>query len=195
MFLLRLMHITPKEPKKEFEKKNNLKNTTPNNFEEKEKSFNFKSETIDQIKNITQEKKIKPDTQTDVKGEEKIFIKSFDQLYKICTEKKEIKLKYELEKNVNLVRFEKNRIEISFNDQLDKNFVKDLSLRLFEWTNQRWIITFSKEKGEASIKDKEKNKKIELFENVKKTELYKNFLKKFPDANLIDANLKKEEEN
>ena len=195
MFLLRLMHVSLKEPKKEVEKKNNLKNTAPNNFEEKEKSFNFKSETIDQIKNITQEKKNKPDTQTDVKGEEKIFIKSFDQLYKICSEKKEIKLKYELEKNVNLVRFEKNRIEISFNDQLDKNFVKDLSLRLFEWTNQRWIITFSKEKGQASIKDKEKNKKIELFENVKKTELYKNFLKKFPDANLIDANLKKEEEN
>ena len=96
---------------------------------------------------------------------------------------------------MNLVRFEKNRIEISFNDQLDKNFVKDLSLRLFEWTKERWIITFSKEKGQSSIKDKEKNKKIELFENVKKTELYKNFLKKFPDANLIDANLKKEEKN
>ena len=106
--------------------------------------------------------------------------------------KKEIKLKYELEKNVNLVRFEKNRIEISFNDQLDKNFVKDLSLKLFEWTNERWIITFSKEKGKASIKDEEKNKKKELIENTKKTELYKDFLNKFPDANLIDVNLKEE---
>ena len=38
-----------------------------------------------------------------------------------------MKLKYELEKNINLVGFEKNRIEISFNDNLDKNFVKDLS--------------------------------------------------------------------
>ena len=65
----------------------------------------------------------------------------------VCNEKKEIKLKYELEKNVNLVRFERNRIEISFNDNLDKNFVKDLSLKLFEWTNERWIITFSKLKG------------------------------------------------
>ena len=73
--------------------------------------------------------------------------------------KKEIKLKYELEKNVNLVSFEKNRIEISFNDNLDKNFVKDLSLKLFEWTNERWIITFSKTKGEISIKEKEKIKK------------------------------------
>ena len=49
----------------------------------------------------------------------------------ICGQKKEIKLKYELEKNVNLVSFEKNRIEISFNDNLDKNFVKDLSAKTF----------------------------------------------------------------
>ena len=76
-----------------------------------------------------------------------------------CTQNKEIKLKYELEKNVNLVSFEKNRIEISFNDKLDKNFVKDLSLKLFEWTNKRWIITFSKIKGDISIKEKEIQKK------------------------------------
>ena len=34
---------------------------------------------------------------------------------KICNDKKEIKLKYELENNVNLVKFENLRIEISFN--------------------------------------------------------------------------------
>ena len=49
---------------------------------------------------------------------------------------------------------------ISFNDRLEKNFVKDLSLKLFEWTNQRWIITLSKEKGDISIKEKQKNKKV-----------------------------------
>ena len=38
-----------------------------------------------------------------------------------------MKLKYELEKNVNLVKFDKGRIEISFNDDLDKSFVKNLS--------------------------------------------------------------------
>ena len=40
---------------------------------------------------------------------------------------KEIKMKYELEKNVNLVKFEKNIIEISFNENLDKNFVKEIA--------------------------------------------------------------------
>ena len=57
-------------------------------------------------------------------------------LLEICSLKKEIKLKYELEKNVNLVSFEKQRIEISFNEDLNKDFIKDLSLKLYEWTNE-----------------------------------------------------------
>ena len=105
-----------------------------------------------------------------------------------------MKLKYELEKNVNLVSFEKNRIEISFNDNLDKNFVKDLSIKLFEWTNQRWIISLSKTKGEISIKEKEKNKKLALVEKAKSTNLYKNVIEKFPDANLIDVISKEKNE-
>ena len=92
-----------------------------------------------------------------------------------------------MEKNVNLVSFEKNRIEISFNDNLDKNFVKDISTKLFEWTGQRWIITLSKTKGEMSIKDKEKNKKNELIKKVKNEKLYKKVLEQFPDASLIDV--------
>ena len=152
------------------------------------------NEVIDQIKNVTQEKKIKSEIQTDVKAQNKISINSFGELVNYCLEKKEIKLKYELEKNVNLVSFEKNRIEISFNENLDKNFIKDLSLKLFEWTDQRWIITLSKLKGEISIKEKEKLKKIELLEKAKKSELYKNVLAKFPDANLIDAISKKQKE-
>ena len=79
------------------------------------------------------------------------------------------------------------------NDDLDKNFVKDLSLKLFEWTGQRWIISFSKIKGELSIKDKEKNNKIEHLNKAKQTSLFKAMINKFPDANLIDVTMLKKE--
>ena len=159
----------------------------------KEKSItsNLKTETINQIKNIFQEKKLKPEIQKETKVQGKISLNSFNELIEICSEKKEIKLKYELEKNVNLVSFEKYRIEISFNDNLDKNFVKDLSLKLFEWTGQRWIISFSKMKGEISIKEKEKNQKDQLFKEVENSELYKRVFDKFSDVNLIDVTTKK----
>ncbi len=185
MFLMRLMYLHSQNIHKDPLKKESFKNLTEENFEIK-KEHDLKADTINQIKNVTQEKKVKVENQAEIKAENELLIKSFEKLLNVCNDKKEMKLKYELEKNVNLVSFEKNRIEISFNDNLDKNFVKELSLKLFEWTGQRWIITLSKQKGEITIKEKEKNKKIELIKKTKDTKLYKNVLEKFPDANLID---------
>ncbi len=181
MLLIRLIYIN-------FKKKDELENFKEVNYgEKKDISHNYKNkDSIEQIKNVTQEKKIKIESQLDVKAEENL-INSFEKLLLFCTKKKEIKLKYELEKNVNLVSFEKNRIEISFNDKLDKNFVKDLSLKLFEWTGERWIISFSKIKGEMSVKEKEIIKKKDLIKKMIETNTYKEVLKNFPDANLIDV--------
>ncbi|MFL2851540.1 MAG: DNA polymerase III subunit gamma/tau [Candidatus Pelagibacter sp.] len=183
MFLVRLVHIT--SVKSDNYDTKNYDNKI--SVEKKNIVSDFKKDTVDQIKSVTQEKKITKELQTEVKAEKNIFIESFEQLLEICIQNKEIKLKYELEKNVYLVSFEKNRIEISFNDELDKNFVKDLSLKLYEWTGERWIITFSKMKGEISIKEKEQNKKKEIFEKTKESKLFKKVLETFPDAKLIDV--------
>ncbi|WP_440926012.1 DNA polymerase III subunit gamma/tau [Candidatus Pelagibacter sp.] len=189
MFLIRLMHLSSVKSKNKIEKVEiDLKSENLVNNKETE----LTTKTINQIKNVAQEEKTKPEVQTDIKGEKKININAFEELIEICSKKKEIKLKYELEKNVNLVKFEKNRIEISFNESLDKDFVKDLSSKLFEWTDERWIITFSKLKGQMSLKDKEKNEKKNLIDEMKNSEIFKSVLDRFPDAELIDVNSKKD---
>ncbi len=187
MFLIRLMHLQSVKPQKKIELE--AEKSVTNEIEKNTNS----NKIIDQIKNISQEEKNKPQAQTEIKAENKILINSFDDLLLVCSEKKEIKLKYELEKNVNLVKFEKNRIEISFNDSLDKDFVKDLSSKLFEWTAERWIITFSKSKGEMSVKEKQLNNKKLLMNRVKTSRAYKNIIENFPDAELIDVKLRKDE--
>ena len=181
MFLIRLMHLSSVKQIKQLDTKPKQENSTS--------KIETKTETkiIDQIKNISQEEKKNPEIQTEVKAEIKTQINSFDELIAICTSKRELKLKFELEKNVNLVKFEKNRIEISFNDSLDKDFVKDLSTKLFDWTKERWIITLSKSKGDLSIREKKENEKKILIEKAKQTEIYKNFMENFPDAELVDV--------
>ena len=191
MFLIRLMHLSSIKSKKtpDFDMDESSESTVaPKNTD-----IENVTQTIDQIKNIAQEKKNKPEIETEIKAIDKSLINSFNDLLDACLEKKEIKLKYELEKNVNLVKFERNRIEISFNDNLDKDFVKDLSAKLFEWTSERWIITFSKSKGEMSVKEKQKNKREELINEVKNSEIYKALIEKFPDAELTDVKLNKKE--
>ena len=200
MFLIRLIHL--KDIKKLLnidneeipEQRESINHATPLQKKEDNDLFGIKdkAETIGQMKNIAQEKDIKIKDNKEIELQTKL-ISSFDELLEICSSKKEIKLKYELEKNVNLVSFENKRIEISFNEDLDKDFIKDLSSKLYEWTNDRWIITLSKTKGHPSKKEEEIILKKELIETVKKSPIYNDILKKFPDAELIDVRPKDNE--
>jgi len=190
MFLNSLMHLVSYKTNNDHIKTSDLSKPGLDN----ENKIQFNNNSIDQIKNIAQEKNLKSEIQTNVKPKFKSPINSLDELLEVCTQNKEAKLKYEIEKNVNLVSFEKNRKEISFNDRLDKNFVKDLSLKIFEWTNEKWIITLSKIKGNMSIKEKEKDEKNKLLEKAKETKIYKNVLNNFSDATLVDVKRKKEDD-
>ena len=198
MFLIRLLHL--KQISNISEKNRNI-NDKPQQDDDiageetKVKNNDFtelKNKTIGQMKSIAQEKQLDQDSQNEKKNKE-LSINSFKELLEICNLKKEVKLKYELEKNVNLVSFENQRIEISFNDDLDKEFIKILSSKLNEWTGNRWIITLSKKKGELSKKEKEINLKKDLLEKSKESLIYKKVLETFSDAELVD--IEKEKEN
>ena len=88
-----------------------------------------------------------------------------------------------------MVSFDPQKIEISFNENLNKNFVKDLSAKLYEWTDLRWIIAFSKKRGNETRKQIDKNSKSKILQEAKTTEKYKKMLDIFSDAELIDVEL------
>ena len=182
MFLIRLMYL--KDFKKidtndPIEKKVLLESLS------EEKKISSNNKTVSQIKNIAQQDKSEPKMKSQNASNE-IKISSFIDLIDLCNKKKEIKLKYELENNVNLVTFSEGRMEIAFNENLDKDFIKDLSNKLYNWTNKRWIISLSKKDGAISKKQEEQINKKKLFEDAKKSKVYKKVLETFPDAELIN---------
>ena len=185
MFLIRLMYL--KDFKKaDFKDVLIKKDTRDKESNEQKISSNIK--TVDQIKNIFQQDKPTPKIKPqDVTNE--LIIGSFEDLIDLCNKKKEIKLKYELENNVNLVTFAAGRIEIAFNENLDKDFIKDLSNKLYEWTYKRWIISLSKKEGAISKKQEKQINKNKIFEDAKKSTIYKKVLETFSDAELIDVKL------
>ena len=187
MFLIRLIYIKGIKSNISSEKIESLDipEKLSRSFKNKEALDQIKGQTIDQIKNIVQEDKDKLNIDKSVKN--MMEIKSFDELIKTCDQKKEIKLKYELENNVNLVSFEKNRIEISFNEDLSKDFLKIISSKLFDWTGERWIITLSKKQGELTKKQIKTKNKQDMLENAKKTKTYKKIKEIFDDAELVDV--------
>ena len=78
-------------------------------------------------------------------------ISSFEELIKLSSLEKEVELKYDLEKNVNLIKFAEGKIDISFNENLNKNFVRNLSEKLLKWTGKRWVITLTKGIGQKTF--------------------------------------------
>ncbi len=187
MFLIRLIYIKSVKTKE-------IKNDISSNSQPKEINLEpevQKKDTINQIKNVVQEKSL-DNLKTDKNKTNNLKIENLNDLIELCNREKELKLKYEIENNVNLVSFEQGRIEISINEKLEKDFIKKLSAKLLEWTNERWMITLSKKIGEKSKKQSETENKKKLFEETKNTESYKKILKTFSDAELVDIKKKYE---
>ena len=182
MFLIRLMHIKSLKTNEQSSKlETNIENKIKTNNPIKNK------DKIKQIKNVIQEKKLNPPKiEVDkVKDEPKLV--NLDDLIELCQIKRELQLKYELETNVNLVKFEYGRIEISFNEKLEKNFIKNLTVKLLEWTNKRWIISLTKKEGNKTIRDTKVDFQKKNFEDAKKTEIYEKVIESFPDAELTEV--------
>ena len=192
MFLVRLMHLKKEYPSDTKKIDNIDYSINEDSYEIESKNLKKKIEnkkndnkTINQIKFSSQEQqKVSLDEK---KLMNKIKINSFSDLISICISKKEIELKYELENNVNLISFKHNKIEISFNENLKKNFIKNLSHKLLDWTGERWIISLSKKHGFKTIKElKNQNKKNDL-ENIKDSNSYKKAINLFPDLEIANV--------
>ena len=193
MFLIRLVYLkgisnlNDVELKSEnYQRKDIISNGKKTLDNKDNEGSDIKNKTIGQIKNVIQEKQVIQKSSDNKKKFEEIEINSFNDLLEICIKKKEVKLRYELEHNVNLVNFENKRMEISINENLDKEFIKNLTSKLYEWTLSRWLITISKSEGLPSIKQKKTNIKNLLLETAKKDPVYQNVIEIFSDAELID---------
>ena len=149
-----------------------------------ENKTQVKQETIDQMKNVEQEEKIASTPEVKNNNSD-MQVKNLKELIELCEEKKELKIKYELENNLRLVSFKDQKIEISFNSNLEKTFVKELTAKLLEWTNKRWIIAFSKEHGSPTIKMQKKDLEANLLNRESESDFSSKVKNFFPDAELL----------
>ncbi|MAJ86153.1 MAG: DNA polymerase III, subunit gamma and tau [Candidatus Pelagibacter sp.] len=184
MYLIQLMHVTDVDLNlnQTFEKKN--LNFDLNNQLNKFKNNDSKnsSESKKQLKNTDQiqtdlnlEKERKADN-SDPK------VSSLNDLISLCAKENELELKFDLERNISLVSFSEGKIDVGFNENLNKNFIKNLTEKLLLWTGKRWIISLSKSKGEKTIYQKKKDKEKEEILNFKNDKIFKNISNHFPDV-------------
>ena len=194
MYVMQLTHIINIESNTKIDSHDNTnlnlkrKNLISEEFAvEKKEEKKISTEAKNQLKNTDQIKNKPQNNDTSKNFENRIQISSFQDLIELANKEKEVELKYDLERNVKLVSFNKGKIDISFNEKLNKNFIKNLTEKLLKWTGERWIISLSKNNDAKSLYEQTLEKKSTVLQNFQKTELANKIQEEFPDAELIDV--------
>jgi len=196
MYIIQLVHlksfgVDEKDTGRSEQETLSRENYSNEKIEEKNLETKLSNGTKSQLKSTNQIKS-SPIKELNEKNEKsKIKITSFQDLIDQSNKEKEIELKYDLERNVKLVSFNKGKIDISFNEKLNKNFIKNLTEKLLQWTGERWIISLSKNVEAKSIYEKNLENQNKTIEEFKKSKIAKDLETAFPDAKLTEI---KEEE-
>jgi DNA polymerase-3 subunit gamma/tau len=196
MYIMQLVHLKNIDTKKQI---SNLENESSQMSSETiigkkiddQPVDNISNQIKNQLKNVNQIKTSPIKNLSKENQKTKIEITSFQDLINLASKEKEIELKYDLERNVKLVSFNRGKIDISFNEKLNKNFIKNLTEKLLSWTGDRWIIALSKNNEAKSIYEKNLKDKDNMVKEFKKSKVALDIQKAFPDAKLVD--LTKEE--
>ena len=192
MYVMQLIHLKNLEEKKETTNLNESSSIETENFsskkiDENKIESNLSNKAKNQLKSTEQIKTNPIKKINHENGKSKIEITSFQDLIDYANKEKEIELKYDLERNVKLVSFNKGKIDISFNEKLNKNFIKNLTEKLLNWTGERWIISLSKNLEAKSLYEKNQENETNKINEFKKSKIAKELELAFPDARLIEV--------
>ncbi len=192
MYIMQLVHLKNIDDKKEtINAASNIGNSSDKSLigetvDDKPLETDVPNQVKNQLKNTNQIKTNPINNISKENKSSKIEIISFRDLIDQAIKEKEIELKYDLERNVKLVSFNKGTIDISFNEKLNKNFIKNLTEKLLLWTGDRWIISLSKNINAKSIYEKNLENKNNKIDEFNKSKMAKDMKDAFPDAKLTD---------
>ncbi len=199
MYIMQLVHLQKIEDKKilgdsaQSESQDLKNNLVGKKIKEEDLDSDLSNQVKNQLKNTDQVKTNPKENLSPEASINEININNFRDLIDLANKEKEVELKFDLERNVKLVSFTKGKIDISFNENLNKNFIKNLTEKLLFWTGKRWIISLSKNTEAKSIYEKNSEQKLSKLMEFKNSDLAKQIEEAFPDADLIDIKEDKDE--
>ncbi len=111
-----------------------------------------------------------------------VAIANFEGLVAFVAEKRDIKLKTELERFVRPISVAPGKIEIALENGAPPNLPGELSRKLEMWTGQRFMVTVARSGGEATLASKRKAERDSAMREALQRDDVKAYLKAFPGA-------------
>jgi DNA polymerase III subunit gamma/tau len=111
--------------------------------------------------------------------------KSFDQIIALANEKRDIKLKNDLERYVRPISVGDGKIELALEQGAPPTLTNELSRKLEAWTNRRFMILLAKTGGSATFASQKQAAKQTAEREVRELPAVQAILKTFPGAEIV----------
>lgn len=115
---------------------------------------------------------------------------SLEDVAALAAEKRDIRLKMTVERQMRPVRFESGRIEVSLTADAGFDAPQELARKLSEWTGARWVVAVSREAGGATIAETREAARTQLVTDARAEPLVAAVLKRFPGSEIVDVRVR-----
>ncbi len=124
---------------------------------------------------------------------------TFADIIALVVEKRDVKLKGDLERFVRPIRVAPGQIELAMEQGASPGLPGELSRKLEAWTGRRWMVLVAKEGGDKPLALQKKDAKESAFREAREEPSVQAILKRFPGSTVTDVRdpetLKPMEEN
>lgn len=118
-------------------------------------------------------------------GTLQVFV-SFDQVVELIREKRDMKLLYEVETGVRLVRYAPGRIEFQPTADARPDLAAQLGQRLQMWTGARWGVSVVSEGGAPTLAEQRDKARLEAEAEAMQNPLVQAVMAAFPGAKIAE---------
>ena len=113
--------------------------------------------------------------------------KNFSDIIALATERRDIKLKTDLETYIRPIAVSEGKVEIAFVEGANPAIANELSRKLEAWTNRRWMVMVAKSGGAEPAAQIRKDAKESAFRSAREHPDVQAILKKFPGAEILNV--------
>ena len=142
---------------------------------------------------------MKPETSAPQAPTETRAFSTFADIIALVVEKRDVKLKGDLERFVRPIRVGPGQIELAMEQGASPGLPGELSRKLEAWTGRRWMVLVAKEGGDKPLALQKKDAKESAFREAREEPSVQAILKRFPGSTVTDVRdpetLKPMEEN
>jgi len=114
-----------------------------------------------------------------------VSIGSFEELVQLAADKRDLRVKTALERDVRLVRCEDGKLELALETGASQGIVNELPAKLKAWTGRPWAVALSREPGQPTLKAQMDAREAELKRGVRGDPLVQAVLERFPGAEIV----------